>query len=240
MSSNSTSTSNIMSTAAKNTKRVTKKTEESVVVAVPVVETKTKVDAKVVSKKTDTTKVETKKVEAPVTIPVVSTTETSVVTETPAVIAEEIRLEQEVKAVTSRLLTIREVVSEMITESKKLEKKAAKLQKLADKRRKRKAAAEAGADGKPPRISIFQIPNLLTPELCKFMDRPTGSKECRSNVTKHITQYVRDNNLKNKHDINPDAKLKALLNLTDSDKLTYFNLQKYLNVHYVKENKVIA
>lgn len=225
-----------MSTAAKNTKRVTKKTEETVVAA-PVVEEK-KTETKTVSKKADTTKkVETTPV---VTAPVVAastTTTTAVATETPAVVTEEIRLEQEVKAVTSRLLTIREVVSEMITESKKLEKKAAKLQKLADKRRKRKAAAEAGADGKPPRISIFQIPNLLTPELCKFMGRPTGSKECRSNVTKHITQYVRDNNLKNKHDINPDPKLKALLNLKDSDKLTYFNLQKYLNVHYVKENK---
>ncbi len=223
-----------MSAAAKNTKRVTKKTEEPVAAPVPVVEAPKKAETKAVSKKAETTK----KVEAPVVVaaPVATTT----TTETPgvtAVVSEEVRLEQEVKAVTSRLLTIREVVSEMITESKKLEKKAAKLQKLADKRRKRKAAAEAGADGKPARISIFQIPNLLSPELCKFMGRPTGSKECRSNVTKHITQYVRDNNLKNKHDINPDAKLKALLNLKDGDKLTYFNLQKYLNVHYVKENK---
>jgi chromatin remodeling complex protein RSC6 len=222
-----------MSTAAKNTKRVTKKTEETVAAPVAVVEAPKKAETKAVTKKAETTK----KVEAPVVVATPVATTTTINAETPAVVSEEIRLEQEVKAVTSRLLTIREVVSEMITESKKLEKKAAKLQKLADKRRKRKAAAEAGADGKPARISIFQIPNLLTPELCKFMGRPTGSKECRSNVTKHITQYVRDNNLKNKHDINPDAKLKALLNLKDGDKLTYFNLQKYLNVHYVKENK---
>ena len=224
-----------MSAAAKNTKRVTKKTEETVAAPVAVVEAPKKAETKAVSKKAETTK----KVEAPAVSPVVMATPVTT-TETPgvtAVVSEEVRLEQEVKAVTSRLLTIREVVSEMITESKKLEKKAAKLQKLADKRRKRKAAAEAGADGKPARISIFQIPNLLSPELCKFMGRPTGSKECRSNVTKHITQYVRDNNLKNKHDINPDAKLKALLNLKDGDKLTYFNLQKYLNVHYIKENK---
>ncbi len=217
-----------MSTSAKTTKRVTKKTEEPVAAPVPVVEAK-KTETKTVSKKVETTK----KVEAPVTVtaPVVEATET------PAAVSEEVRLEQEVKAVTSRLLTIREVVSEMITESKKLEKKAAKLQKLADKRRKRKVAAEAGADGKPARISIFKIPNLLSPELCKFIGQPNGFKESRSNITKHITQYVRDNNLKNKHDINPDAKLKALLNLKDGEKLTYFNLQKYLNVHYIKENK---
>jgi chromatin remodeling complex protein RSC6 len=53
-------------------------------------------------------------------------------------------------------------------------------------------------------------------------------------VTKFVTTYVKNNNLKNKHDINPDTKLRTLLRLPASDKLTYFNLQKYLNVHYPK------
>ena len=35
-----------------------------------------------------------------------------------------------------------------------------------------------------------------------------------------------------------DAKLLKLLKLTKDDKLTYFNLQKYLNVHYLKTEKV--
>jgi chromatin remodeling complex protein RSC6 len=59
-------------------------------------------------------------------------------------------------------------------------------------------------------------------------------------VTKFITKYVSDNNLKNKHDINADAKLLKLLRLNKEDKLTYFNLQKYLNVHYLKTEKVVA
>jgi len=86
-------------------------------------------------------------------------------------------------------------------------------------------------------VSIFQVPTGLTPELCTFMGRPAGSLESRSNVTKFITKYVSDNNLKNKHDINADAKLLKLLRLTKEDKLTYFNLQKYLNVHYLKTEK---
>jgi chromatin remodeling complex protein RSC6 len=134
---------------------------------------------------------------------------------------------------TARMLAIRETVSELISEAKRLEKRAAKLQKLADKKRRRKATAE-GEEGKPARVSIFQVPVNISPALCSFLGRPAGSQESRSNVTKAITSYVKENNLKNKHDINYDAKLKSLLGLKEGDKLTYFNLQKYLNVHYIK------
>ena len=151
---------------------------------------------------------------------------------------EEVRLETEAKSITARLLAVRETVSELISEAKRLEKKAAKVQKLADKRRRRKVVE--GEPGKPARVSIFQVPTGLTPELCAFMGRPAGSLESRSNVTKFITKYVSDNNLKNKHDINADAKLLKLLRLNKEDKLTYFNLQKYLNVHYLKADKPSA
>jgi chromatin remodeling complex protein RSC6 len=56
-------------------------------------------------------------------------------------------------------------------------------------------------------------------------------------VTREINEYVKKHSLKNKHDIKPDAALKKLLRLSDSDHLTYFNLQRYLNAHYVKEAK---
>jgi chromatin remodeling complex protein RSC6 len=151
---------------------------------------------------------------------------------------EEVRLETEAKSITARLLAVRETVSELISEAKRLEKKAAKVQKLADKRRRRKVVE--GEPGKPARVSIFQVPTGLTPELCAFMGRPAGSLESRSNVTKFITKYVSDNNLKNKHDINADAKLLKLLRLNKEDKLTYFNLQKYLNVHYLKTDKSLV
>jgi chromatin remodeling complex protein RSC6 len=53
-------------------------------------------------------------------------------------------------------------------------------------------------------------------------------------VTKGVNQYVKDKELKNKHDIKPDAALKKLLALPEGQSLTYFNLQRYLNRHYVK------
>jgi chromatin remodeling complex protein RSC6 len=170
---------------------------------------------------------------APVAAAPVATGTATATTETPAV-PEEVRLESEAKSITARLLAVRETVSELISEAKRLEKKAAKVQKLADKRRRRKAPVE-GEEGKPARVSIFQIPTDISPALCAFMGRPSGSQESRSNVTKFITGYVKEKNLKDKHDIKGDAALLKLLNLTKEDKLTYFNLQKYLNVHYLKK-----
>jgi chromatin remodeling complex protein RSC6 len=155
------------------------------------------------------------------------------------VVPEEVRLEAEAKSITARLLAVRETVSELISEAKRLEKKAAKVQKMADKRRRRKAPVE-GEEGKPARVSIFQVPTDISPALCAFMGRPAGSKESRSNVTKFVTTYVKEKNLKDKHDIKGDAALLKLLNLKAEDKLTYFNLQKYLNVHYLKKAPVEA
>jgi chromatin remodeling complex protein RSC6 len=203
---------------AKTAKRVSKKVEE---VAVAVVE----------APKAKATKKVEKKVEAPIVVatPVVAATPVAV----SVAVTEEVKLEQEVKDAVANLVKLRESLTEAIKHTQKLQKKAAKLQKVADKRRKRKV--EAGADGKPVRISIFQIPQALSNELCSFMGCSNGSKESRSNVTKFVTKYIKDHNLKaDKHNINPDAKLKALLKVPETETLSYFNLQTYLNVHYIK------
>ena len=147
-------------------------------------------------------------------------------------------MEATVKAHTARMLAIRETLSSLITESKKLEKAVAKLQKAAEKRRRRKLGVE-GVEGAVKRPCAFNLPRALSAELCSFMNMAPGSQESRSNVTKYLTNYFKENNLKNKHDIKPDAKLLSLLKLSDSDKLTYFNLQKYLNPHYIKTDVVV-
>jgi len=237
MSSNSTSASGIMSSATKSpagAKRVTKKTEEVAVVAAPVAAA---APSPAKSKKAAATAAAAPAVAAPAPVAVTASVPAPAAAEASAE-PEEVRLETEAKSITARLLAVRETVSELISEAKRLEKKAAKVQKLADKRRRRKVVE--GEAGKPARVSIFQVPTGLTPELCAFMGRPAGSLESRSNVTKFITKYVSDNNLKNKHDINADAKLLKLLRLNKEDKLTYFNLQKYLNVHYLKADKPAA
>ena len=223
-------------------KKVTKKTEEVAVAALataPVAAAVKPAAASAAPKKA--AKAAAPAVAAPaVAAPVAAAATPAVATEAAtAAVPEEVRLEAEAKSITARLLAVRETVSELISEAKRLEKKAAKVQKLADKRRRRKAPVE-GEEGKPARVSIFQVPTDISPALCAFMGRPAGSQESRSNVTKFITTYVKEKNLKNKHDITADAALLKLLNLTKEDKLTYFNLQKYLNVHYLKKDKPVA
>ena len=57
----------------------------------------------------------------------------------------------------------------------------------------------------------------------------------RTEVTKYLTSYIKDNNLQQPEDkrkINPDKKLSKLLKLTKDDQVTYFNLQKYMKSHF--------
>ena len=235
----STGTSITMSSAPATAKRVSKKEVASAVApvvaaapapvaaAAPVAEKKTK---KVVAAAAPAA---APVVAAPVVAaPVAAATE--VAAEVPAT-----SLDDDLKVVLGRLTGLREVVSTMITEVKKLEKRVHREIKDARKRRRRvKAEGEEGA--KPRGPSIFEIPTKVTDELCVFLGKPKGTLISRSNVTREINNYVKEKNLKNKHDIKPDAALKKLLRLTDADNLTYFNLQRYLNTHYVKEPKVVA
>jgi len=246
MPSTSSPATSIMSSAAATTKTAAKKvTKTETAAPVAVASTTVPVAVAAATPVAAAAKKATKAVAAKAAVPVAAATTAPVAaaaaaTTTPAAtteVVEEVRLEAEAKSITARLLSIRETVSELVSEAKRLEKKCQKVQKLADKRRRRKQPVE-GEEGKPARVSIFQIPTDISPALCAFMGRAAGSQESRSNVTKFITNYVKEKNLKNKHDIKADAALLKLLNLTAEDKLTYFNLQKYLNVHYLKKAPV--
>lgn len=149
-------------------------------------------------------------------------------------------VQDDVKSMLTQANTVRETVGALVAELKRLEKRVARLQKEADKRRRRVKKPVEGEEVKPRKPSIFELPTPLSPELCSFLGRPAGSLESRSNVTKAITTYVKEKNLKDKHTIKPDTKLKALLGVAAEDTLTYFNLQRYLNRHYLKVDKTVA
>jgi chromatin remodeling complex protein RSC6 len=86
--------------------------------------------------------------------------------------------------------------------------------------------------------SGFANPTKISSELCEFMKIPSGSEVARTEVTKHIIQYIKDNQLQSKENaklIAPNTKLKNLLNVKDSDDpLSYFNIQRYMNKHFIK------
>ena len=159
----------------------------------------------------------------------------------PAVAAAPVTtLDEDLKSVTNYLNTVRETVVSLLGHVKRLDKRVHREIKDA-RRRKRRAKVEDGTEGDKPRtLSIFERPVQVTDELCAFLKLAKGTLISRSQVTKLVNNYVKEHNLKEKHSITPDAPLKKLLALPDGDLLTYFNLQKYLNRHYVKAPAAVA
>lgn len=88
--------------------------------------------------------------------------------------------------------------------------------------------------------SGFVKPTKISDELAVFLKKEKGSMMARTEVTKEMTAYIRENSLQDKENgrkILPDAPLKKLLNLGAEDVLTYFNLQKFMSPHFEKSVK---
>lgn len=102
-------------------------------------------------------------------------------------------------------------------------------------RRRRAAPVDENAPKRAP--SGITKPTKVSDAMCEFMGRPKGDLIARTEVTKFITNYIKTHNLKDeavKRHINPDTKLRSLLNVPQGDQLTYFNLQKYMTAHFPK------
>jgi upstream activation factor subunit UAF30 len=211
-----------MSTAtpAKTAARKVAKKEEAPAAAAPA----PAAAAPVKAAKKAATKVPAPVAAAPAPVVVASTPVETAAAAAPAVPTT--TLEDDLKAVTAALNTLKETASSLLGQVKKL-----------DKRVRRAPKVEEGGEVKPRQPSIFERPTQVTDELCKFLGRPAGTQMSRSEVTKAVNSYVTEKGLKNKHDIKPDAALKKLLAIGDGETLTYFNLQKYLNRHYIKAEK---
>jgi chromatin remodeling complex protein RSC6 len=85
--------------------------------------------------------------------------------------------------------------------------------------------------------SGFAKPSKVTKELCDFMKRNEGTEIARTEVTKALIEYIKENKLENQTNskiIIPDEKLKFLLGIEDGQELTYFNIQKYMTKHFIK------
>ena len=116
------------------------------------------------------------------------------------------------------------------TRVKNIEKKVARMSKIIKSAKKKKSV-------KSNKVSGFEKPTPISDELAKFVGEPTGTLMARTAISKKIHEYVKSNNLqdeKNRRIIVPDAKLKKLLKTGPNDTLSYFNLQRFLKVHFKK------
>jgi len=105
-----------------------------------------------------------------------------------------------------------------------------------------KKASKSEEKLKQPRKPCgFAVPRNVSNDLCAFMGRETGSKIARTDVNKFLSAYISENQLhkpENKQIILPDDELLRLLGEeAKNQKLTHFNIQKYMNKHFEKSGR---
>jgi hypothetical protein len=133
------------------------------------------------------------------------------------------------------------LLKEIQSEHKKQEREVVRAAKKLNKRRGRKATLAAdGTVVKSNKPYVFTRLNNVTDALCVFLGKPKGTQFSRSDVTKAVIGYAREKGLMQGQNINTDSALRALLNVTEAEKVTILNLQKSLKVHYLKTDPPAA
>jgi len=75
----------------------------------------------------------------------------------------------------------------------------------------------------------------VTPELRAFLNLAADEKISRAQVTSRINTYVTEKELKAGQNITLDESLQKLLNPPAGTQITFLNIQKYINPHYLKD-----
>jgi len=132
----------------------------------------------------------------------------------------------------SKIQQVAALLTSMKSDYKTLEKTVARELKQASKKsgRNRKTSANKNPSG-------FVKPTKISDELIKFLGKEAGTEMSRVEVSKEINNYINEHKLKDEkcgRQINPDAKLSKLLKINKDEVLTFFNLQRYLKIHFIK------
>jgi len=147
----------------------------------------------------------------------------------------EVNLVAEFNAQVAKVNELRNTLGTVLADMKKMEKRLSRELKRAGRRRRtRVPQLDANGVELPKKPSVFTKPQQITDDLCVFLGKPKGTQISRSDVTRGVMDYVKKHSLNNKQDINPDAALRKLLKVTEAEKVTILNLQRYLKNHYVK------
>ena len=130
------------------------------------------------------------------------------------------------------MTTLEDRISELEQLVKILQTKLTRTEKAF---RKFKKSLIPESERKVRQPSGFAKPSKLSPGLCKFLDLDENAELARTEVTKRVLNYVKENNLQNSEHrkyIDLDDKLKELLNPAEDEKVSYFSIQRLLKVHY--------
>lgn len=181
-------------------------------------------------KKTKTTATAPTPAPEPVVVEVVAAP-VEVAAPEPVAASAEPSLDDQFKDILTRLQNFRTLSQTLMADVRKLQKNVARQVRESSKKNKKRRAA--GDSKRPP--SGFAKPTLISDSLCQFLGVESGTMMARTEVTKHLTKYIKAHELQdqaNKRIINCDTALAGLLNVKPSDEVTYFNLQRYMKPHF--------
>ena len=220
MSASNSSASNTMNAAPK---KVAKKVAAPAEAAAPVaaVEAPKKVVKKVA--------------EAPAAVPVVAAPAPAPVavpaaSEAPA--SAETTFADEVASLQKELKAVRDAASAALDVLKRAVKRAA--QDVKEARKNKRRARPEPAEGEVRKPSNFEKPVPITDELSAFLGGGKNNQMSRKDVNSAIHKYIKDKGLGKGQVVTPDASLRKLLGVAESDNLTIFNIQTYMKRHYIK------
>jgi hypothetical protein len=156
----------------------------------------------------------------------------------PAVVSTESAISAQFASISSKLQQVVAFAATLRSELRSLERHAVKEIRIAQKAsaKKRRKVGNRAPSG-------FVKPTVISKELSEFLGKTDGAEMARTEVTREINAYIRNNNLQDKENgrrINPDSKLKSLLKLKKGEELTYFNLQRYMSPHFATTAKSAA
>ena len=140
----------------------------------------------------------------------------------------------EFAAITSALKDALSLVKDLTTKVNQLEKRVKRDYKVMEKKMRGRVKRAHDPNKKP---SGFAKPGSVSTELSKFIGHEKDELISRTQVTKRITAYCQEHSLQSdsdKRNINPDAALSKLLRYDSKkdDPLTFFNLQRFMKIHY--------
>lgn len=143
---------------------------------------------------------------------------------------------------TVRIKSMNEMLDTMTKNLKFLTSEFKIVQKEMNKLKTKKRTKKVVDPNAPKRENALEKPVVITNELCDFLGLAVGEKHSRQTVTKTINKYVKDHDLQNPENrrfilLESDEGLKLKKLLRDPDQpLTFFNIQRYLKPHYVKDD----
>lgn len=137
-------------------------------------------------------------------------------------------INEEFKKLEKMISTFKSEITSLNSQLKLVEKKVKKEFKKQIKQSQPKSKSKKS---KAP--SGFSKPAKVSEKLTSFMKLDKDTLVARTEATKYIIDYIKTNGLSESINIKPDETLLNLLEISEDEKLTFFNIQKYMNKHYI-------